>query len=212
MAVTAALESAQAFDTNCEAISLSSQQVMDCTSDFERNYGNTGCAGGYLEQTIRYVKERTIYDESTIPYKGENRLCNDERKNRNAKQMDNSYTLLDMKEIGTNSPSDLRNALNDGPVLATIRAGNPVFRNYAKGVIDDSVDCFSKYDKYNQHDHAVLVVGYGKAVHGGNYFVIKNSWSKQWGSKGFAKIAADTAETPDGVCGILSSLWQPTYV
>lgn len=71
MAVTAAVEAAQAFDTACEAISLSAQQVMDCSSDYIRG-GNVGCEGGYLEKTFEYVKSHTIFDADTMPYKGKN--------------------------------------------------------------------------------------------------------------------------------------------
>jgi C1A family cysteine protease len=41
----------------------------------------------------------------------------------------------------------------------------------------------------HEYDHAVLVIGYGKAVRGGDYFVIKNSFGEKWGSKGYAKIS-----------------------
>lgn len=81
-----------------------------------------------------------------------------------------------MKKIES-KPGALMQALEDGPVLATVRAGNDVFRNYAKGVIDNHAACVTKYDTFNMHDHAVLVVGRGKALHGGTYFIIKNSWT-----------------------------------
>ena len=59
----------------------------------------------------------------------------------------------------------------------------------------------------------MLIVGFGKAeLLGGSYFVIKNSFSDKWGSKGFAKISADTALDGMGVCGILANLYQPLYI
>ena len=62
-----------------------------------------------------------------------------------------------MKKIESNNPRALEAALEDGPVVASINAGNPIFKNYAFGVID-SPNCVSK-NKNGDYDHSVLVVG-----------------------------------------------------
>ena len=50
--------------------------------------------------------------------------------------------------------------------------------------------CFSD----NKTDHAVLLVGYGTR-NGTPYWLIKNSWSHNWGDNGFIKIR-------HGLCGV----------
>ena len=50
--------------------------------------------------------------------------------------------------------------------------------------------CFSD----NKTDHAVLLVGYG-TENGVLYWLIKNSWSHNWGDNGFIKIK-------HGLCGV----------
>lgn len=85
MAVTAALEAAQAFQSRSEAISLSTQQVMDCSSDAARSYKNAGCSGGYLDQTINYIHDNTVFDADTMPYKGKDKKCDDSRRGLDAK-------------------------------------------------------------------------------------------------------------------------------
>jgi len=50
--------------------------------------------------------------------------------------------------------------------------------------------CFSD----NKTDHAVLLVGYG-TENGVPYWLIKNSWSHNWGDNGFIKIK-------HGLCGV----------
>lgn len=40
----------------------------------------------------------------------------------------------------------------------------------------------------SDNSHTVLVVGYG-IERGMPYWLIKNSWSESWGTKGYAKIA-----------------------
>lgn len=46
----------------------------------------------------------------------------------------------------------------------------------------------------NKTDHAVLLIGYGKEA-GIPYWLVKNSWSRNWGDHGFIKIK-------QGLCGI----------
>jgi C1A family cysteine protease len=89
--------------------------------------------------------------------------------------------------------------------VATIKAGNLVFKNYAHGVIN-SKECGSKF-KNDHHDHAVLVVGFGDAIKGGPYFVIRNSFGNYWGDQGYAKISGHTVNQKDGTCGILANLY-----
>ena len=105
----------------------------------------------------------------------------------------------------------MRQALEQGPIVASIRAGNKVFRNYAGGVIH-SAECHAKKPNLDK-DHAVLVVGHGYTETTKiEYFIIKNSFSTQWGDFGFARISASVSDSKDGVCGILNTLYQPNYV
>ena len=46
----------------------------------------------------------------------------------------------------------------------------------------------------NKTDHAVLLIGYG-TENGVPYWLIKNSWSHNWGNNGFIKIS-------HGLCGV----------
>lgn len=135
-------------------------------------------------------------------------MCTDDAHDKiakNSKELRESYTIAGYKRI-EGSPNAVKVALEDGPVIATIRAGNSIFRHFSKGVID-SEDCLSRYKNGNA-DHAVLIVGYGKAVHkGGSYLLIKNSFSPMWGSKGYARIATDNMADHHGVCGIYTNMY-----
>jgi len=84
---------------------------------------------------------------------------------------------------------NLNSALDVGPVVASIRADNQIFRHYFKGVIN-SDKCTSSTPG-RRMDHAVLIVGLGTSQNGLKYYIIKNSFSTSWGEDGYARIAAD---------------------
>ena len=63
-------------------------------------------------------------------------------------------------------------------------------------------------DDPNDIDHAVLAVGYGSES-GQDYWIVKNSWSEEWGLDGYVHIGRSTGNTR-GVCGIHSFPSYPT--
>ena len=58
-------------------------------------------------------------------------------------------------------------------------------------------------------DHAVAAVGYD-SEDGKDYFIIRNSWSTDWGEAGYIRLAADRTTTGKGVCGVLMDGSWPT--
>jgi C1A family cysteine protease len=57
-------------------------------------------------------------------------------------------------------------------------------------------------------DHGVLVVGYGTAAQGGDYWYVKNSWGAGWGLSGYAWVGRGAYNGNSGECGIQL---QPSY-
>ena len=88
-------------------------------------------------------------------------------------------------------PSQLKSAISQQPVSVAVAASKTVFGHYKTGVITGSA-CGKLLD------HGVLAVGYG--TEGGvPYFLVKNSWTANWGDKGYVKIGIESGA---GVCGI----------
>ena len=79
-----------------------------------------------------------------------------------------------------------------GPLAAALNA-NPL-QTYTSGVLDvSSTNC-----PVSGINHAVLLVGYGTdSSLGLDYWIVKNSWGKNWGENGYFRIRRGK-----GTCGI----------
>lgn len=68
---------------------------------------------------------------------------------------------------------------------------------YSKGILNPS-NC------PDNTTHAVLIVGYG-TENGLGYWIVKNSWGKQWGENGYFRIVRKGTNP----CGILNHVLFP---
>merc|ERR1719313_2737772 len=175
-----AVESADAIKTGTLQ-SYSEQQLVDC--DKEKG-GNQGCNGGDMALAFEYIEKNPLILEADYPYKGRDQTC----------KYDASKgvgTVSSYVNVTPDSEKDLQGALMKGPVSVAIEADQLKFQLYHSGVITKG--CGDKLD------HGVLAVGYG-TEDGTDYYLVKNSWGKRWGDKGFVKIAAESSGK--GQCGI----------
>lgn len=86
----------------------------------------------------------------------------------------------------------------NGPASISLHADYPPFRAYAGGIFDDP-NCPTKVD------HAVHAVGWGRETNQTtgvtkDYFIVRNSWSANWGEQGYFRIAP--SNTTLGTCGM----------
>ena len=87
-------------------------------------------------------------------------------------------------------PYAVKKELVKGPVAASISASSPIFKFYAKGIIDDKFLPNHMVCNTGKINHAVTIVGWGRdELYAKEYFIIKNSFGTDWGVNGFAKIA-----------------------
>ncbi|XP_073908783.1 procathepsin L-like isoform X5 [Castor canadensis] len=89
-----------------------------------------------------------------------------------------------------------------GPISVALDASHNSFKFYRGGIYYEP-----KCNRFAL-DHGVLVVGYGfegEESENRKYWLIKNSWGKNWGLNGYAKIARDR----DNHCGIATWISYP---
>lgn len=179
----------QHFLKNNELVSLSEQQLVDCST----SYGNKGCKGGLMDSAFKYIAANGGDDtESSYPYTAKDGVCHFDPSNVGA----TDTGFKDIPEMDCNS---LKEAVNNvGPISVAMDASQRSFQSYHEGVYDPFLCSSTKLD------HGVLAVGYG-TEDGQEYWLVKNSWGPSWGMEGYFQIAM-----ANNKCGICTQASYPT--
>ncbi|XP_048207434.1 procathepsin L-like [Perognathus longimembris pacificus] len=188
---TGALEG-QMFKKTGKLVSLSEQNLMDCSKD------NYGCDGGRPDWAYQYIKKIGGLDsEESYPYEARVGPCryNPEKSVANVTGFIN---------IPPNEKALMHAVATVGPIAAGVHSLRDSFKYYKGGLYHDQ-NCARR-----PLTHAVLIVGYGyegeKETATNKYWLIKNSWGKSWGVNGYGKLARDQ----NNLCGIASWTLYPT--
>tara|TARA_B100001287_G_C22643176_1_gene511213 strand:+ start:28 stop:1050 length:1023 start_codon:yes stop_codon:yes gene_type:complete len=153
---------------------FSESQLVDCS----KSYGNDGCNGGEMNFAFEYLEDYGFETESDYPYVPQDSKC----------KYDKSLILGKIKsfvEVKSGVDNIKRALVFHGPLSIGIDASSWSFQLYHSGIYTNK-KCSNK-----DLDHGVLLVGYGK-YNGVSYWKVRNSWSQNWGIKGFVKINMET--------------------
>jgi len=155
---------------------LSTQQVVDCcqsTSDLLCY----GCSGSNFDADFTYVINNGLEDDSDYPYTGVVGKC----------KYDEGKVVARISSFKTIQPGDedetMRVLAENSPIACALDASNANFQYYISGVFQDN-SC-----QADNVDHGMLLIGYGvDSASNLPYFILKNSWSVDWGEKGYMRI------------------------
>ncbi|XP_019727675.1 cathepsin L1-like isoform X1 [Hippocampus comes] len=179
----------QTFKKTGKLVSLSEQQLVDCSGDF----GNRGCMGGLMDDAFKYIQKNGGIDtEESYPYEAQDGKCRYNPANIGA-------TCTGYVDVKTGDERALKQAVATvGPVSVAIDASHESFQLYESGLYDEPA-CSS-----SELDHGVLAVGYG-TDNGRDYWLVKNSWGRQWGDKGYIMMSRNKRNQ----CGIATEASYP---
>lgn len=182
----AAIEGAWKIATGT-LVSLSEQQIVDCSGEF----GTNGCKGGSMEGAIAYSVHAKLTNDVSYPYTAKMGTCQEN----NAMIMIPEGGVVGYKHVKPQDDQALMEAVAQQPVAVAIEADQTVFQLYRGGILSNDA-CGAKID------HAVVVVGYG-TDNGQDYWNAKNSWGDKWGENGYVRLAR--GKPGGGECGITAT-------
>ena len=177
---TGAMEGAWAIYSG-DLVSLSEQQLMDCS----KKYGDFACNGGLMDNAFEYAIDSGMCSEQEYPYEAESETC---------WKCDTVAKFSYCVDVDSGNELRLKEAVSRGPVSVAIEADTSIFQFYSNGIITSDT-CGESLD------HGVLVVGYGEE-NGQKYWLVKNSWGESWGEHGYVRISRTDDENSGGTCGI----------
>ena len=167
-------------------MSLSEQQLVDCSA----KYRNHGCFGGWPYQAFQYIRDNHGLDtEKSYPYDSYGGMKDDCHFNKSSV----GATDKGFVSIPKGDEDALAMAVAaHGPISVALDASSYSFEFYDHGI-------YSGCDEGHELNHAVLVVGYAPG-----YWIIKNSWDKDWGMKGYMLMRRGV-----NMCGIADAATYP---
>jgi len=182
-AAVTSIEGAWAIAGN-ELVTLSVQQIIDCTDD--DSWSNQGCNGGYMDVSIEYVTTVGIETNKSYPYTGiEGTKCAFDAAKVQAK-------ISGVVNVSVDETAVMA-AVALVPVATAVDASSTAFEFYKSGIFNGDPSC-------NYPDHGIAIIGYGADAKGTKYWILKNSWTTDWGMEGFMWFTRNGKN----VCGLLS--------
>ena len=167
---------------------FSEQMIVDCDTE------DSGCNGGLMELTFDWIKDNGgIMSMADYPYKGRKQACKSDKS-----KYDPNVVVTGWEKLG--DPDETWSPVDEDEIKEYLYAKGPLaiamnadpLQYYSSGIINYN----ARQCDPDGMNHAVTLVGYG-TYNGTPYWLVRNSWGKNWGEKGYFRVYRGT-----GVCGI----------
>jgi len=171
---------------------LSPQQLIDC------DIKEKGCKGGWPSIAYNYIFTNGILTDEDYPYRASTGSCNSSVVQTSVKsRIDKKIFSCEEDECLENNFQ--YNLLKNGPMAVVIDAYHTNFFNYKSGYYDENC---------SEPNHAIILVGMGfDQIKNIQYWIIRNSWSSNWGIEGYGYIKYDNSN--NWSCNISRYAFQP---
>jgi hypothetical protein len=151
-------------------LDLSVQELLDC------DVMNGACGGGEETFTFNYMIEKGISLEKDYEYKAKRGECPESKPSPSPVKV---YGFA-----GVKGPIQYKKVLDvHGPIIVEIKNPGKSFQFYDNGIFKD--------DACNGTENTVSVVLYGYGHDNTtktDYWIVRNSWSKNWGENGYMRL------------------------
>ncbi|KAJ1277889.1 hypothetical protein BS78_04G037200 [Paspalum vaginatum] len=173
-----------------ELVTLSEQELVEC------NGQNGGCDGGWERDAFAFIAGIGGIDtDRDYPYTARDGKCDSAKLSRPVVSIDG------FEDVPPNDDKALQKAVAHQPVSVAIEAGSLEFQLYESGVL--TCRCGAT------PDHAVVAVGYGTTEDGQDYWLVRNSWSADWGDAGYIRVGRNVRARGGGDCGVTMEASYP---
>jgi len=201
-AATSVIETIYAIRENPSQLArFSEQQIVDCCRKevSAECPVSDGCSGGLSYEGFNYVMNKGHMLFKDYPYHAADEQCAYDPSKP-------SFKIHGWSDIEVGNVTEMEDVLQNRTFTVGVSAGYYAFRFYKSGVLD--VGC-----PEGPVNHGVTVVGAGtEIINGQNYYywLVRNSWGKNWGFEGHIKISRYGPQQL-GYCGINSCAQYVKY-
>jgi cathepsin B len=171
---------------NYKNLALSPQNSVSCDSM------NDGCSGGGMDTVWSFLEQDGVVSEMCMPYKGWDVDCEN-------KCAEEEPLKLSGKCIVQGEEAVKKEVFNNGPVTVPVKITDELLV-YKSGIFQPTRTALALTEPKRKQMKKVVVVkimGWGMEDDT-KYWLVENSWGKEWGENGFARIVmADSEDQMD---------------
>ncbi|XP_041968031.1 tubulointerstitial nephritis antigen-like [Aricia agestis] len=174
-----------------ERMILSPQSLLSCNRRQQK-----GCEGGHIDVAWNFARNEGLLDEECFPYTANVTRC--PFKPRGSLIQDGCRPAVRRRtsryKVGPPGRLDkeqdiMFDIMESGPVQAVMTVYQDFF-HYQDGIYRRSPYGNNRY----QGLHSVRIVGWGEDYQG-KYWIVANSWGREWGENGYFRIARGDNES-----------------